>query len=111
LLVPVPLHPLRLRQRGYNQSALIALGTGRKIDARALERIRDTPPQAGLGAEQRRRNLAGAFRARAERVRGRRVILVDDVVTTGATVEAASRELLRAGAQSVDVLTLARAVP
>jgi ComF family protein len=110
LLVPVPLHPIRLRQRGFNQSALIALSTGRKIDGRALERIRDTPPQAGLGAEQRRKNLSGAFRARAERVRDRHIVLVDDVVTTGATVEAASRELLRAGARSVDVLTLARAV-
>jgi len=111
IVVPIPLHPKRLRARGFNQSALLALATGRPVDVRALERIRDTPPQAGLKAEARRQNVAGAFRARSERVRGRRVALVDDVITTGATVEAASLELSRAGAVAVDVLTLARAVP
>jgi ComF family protein len=111
LIVPIPLYPKRLRERGFNQSALLALATGRKFDARALERIRDTPPQAGLKADARRKNLAGAFWANPDRVRGRHVVLIDDVVTTGATVEAASLELRRAGASTVHVLTLARAVP
>jgi ComF family protein len=110
VIIPIPLHRKRLQERGYNQSALLALSLGRTIDVKALERVRDTPPQAGLKAEARRRNVAGAFLARPDRVRGRHVILVDDVITTGATIESASTELRRAGASRIDVLTLARAV-
>jgi ComF family protein len=113
LLVPVPLHPRRARQRGFNQSELLAAGisrrTGLPVAPRALLRKRDTPAQAGLSAAARRRNVAGAFVVRqASRVRGRTVVLVDDVLTTGATTRACALALLQAGAGAVHVLTLAR---
>jgi ComF family protein len=111
VVAPVPLHPRRLRARGFNQAALLALAAGGPVDVRALVRVRDTSPQAGLTAAERRRNLAGAFEARAERVRDRRVLVIDDVLTTGATLEAVTRALTDAGAAEVHVLTLARAVP
>ena len=109
LIVPVPLHPRRLRQRGYNQSALLARAAcGEGPALRALARVRPTAPQAGLDREQRRLNLRGAFRA-DPRVRGCPVLLVDDVLTTGATAAACSEALLEAGATSVRALVLARA--
>ena len=108
LVVPVPLHGRRLRERGYNQSALLAAAAGGQLEMRALRRIRSTAPQAGLDREQRRRNLQRAFRARAAVVAGRPVLLVDDVLTTGATAGACSEALLEAGAASVEVLVLAR---
>jgi ComF family protein len=116
VIVPVPLHPRRLRAREFNQAALLAFAARRSarsppVDVHALERVRDTPPQTELGLVERRANVRGAFRARAARVRGRRVTLVDDVMTTGATAEACSRALLDAGAREVVVLTLARAMP
>lgn len=115
LIVPVPLHVSRLRWRGFNQSQHLALGLSRAaaipLDAFALERIRPTRPQVELHEAERRRNVARAFHvARPERVEGRRLLLVDDVYTTGATVNECSRVLLRAGAAQVDVLVLARAV-
>jgi ComF family protein len=123
LIVPVPLHPKRLRAREFNQAAELAAAlreTARAhdvplgrcaLDARALERIRDTPPQTGLDAAQRRRNVLGAFRARdPARVRDKRVLVVDDVMTTGATADACAAALRRAGAAAVVVLTLGRAV-
>ncbi|NYZ16303.1 ComF family protein [Azospirillum sp. RWY-5-1] len=117
LLVPVPLHRWRLFRRRYNQAALLALAVGRAAGLRVvpdlLVRRRQTPTQGGLDRDGRRRNVAGAFalgRGRAAAVAGRRVVLVDDVLTTGATVSECARVLLRAGAAGVDVLTLARVV-
>lgn len=115
LLVPVPLHRWRLLARRFNQSAMLALALSRLCRAPAaplaLLRRRATPPQQGLNRNRRMSNVAGAFvvppGARAG-VRGRRVVLIDDVYTTGATANACARALLRAGAARVDVLTLAR---
>lgn len=118
LLVPLPLHRHRLWTRKFNQAALIALEVGRAsgvtVDASALLRIRPTRPQVGLGERERVENVRGAFRVPAGRkaaIAGRRVVLVDDVLTTGATVSAATRALKRAGAARVDVLTFARVAP
>ncbi len=106
LVIGVPLHPARRRERGYDQAALLADQLARVIGAPRLEgalaRVRSTPPQSRLGSGARRRNLAGAFRVvRASAVAGRRVLLVDDVVTTGATLEAGLDALAAAGAEPV----------
>jgi ComF family protein len=112
LVVPVPLHRSRLAERGYNQAWEIARQVARSLERRAdprlLERIRATPAQAGLGAAARRRNVRDAFRAEPA-VRGLRIALVDDVVTTGATVRAATLALRAAGALDVVVWAVARA--
>ncbi|MBF0623444.1 MAG: ComF family protein [Magnetococcales bacterium] len=114
-LVPMPLHYVRLVQRRYNQSALLAGVLARYLDrpmvTAALRRVRRTTPQAGLNARQRRLNMQGAFVARQSLVAGRSLLLVDDVVTTGATMAAAVRALKQAGAARVAVVCLARAVP
>lgn len=117
LIVPVPLYPVRLWWRRFNQSAMLATALGRltgiSVDCFALKRVRRTSSQVGLSADQRRRNVAGAFRvdqARIDRVRGNKVVVVDDVITTGATAEACAPALRRAKAARVDVLALARAV-
>lgn len=117
LVVPVPLHPWRLFLRRYNQSALLARAVARQSGVAllvdAVVRRRRTPSQGGLNRRQRALNVRGAFRVRrgaAARVRGQRIVLVDDVLTTGATVTACARALLSAGAASVDVLALARVV-
>ncbi len=113
LLVPVPLHPRRLLSRGFNQSREIArlLAARRALPIRqeALERVRQTIPQMELGARERVENIRGAFAARREAVEGRGVLLVDDIMTTGATLEECARTLAAAGAARVDVLVLARA--
>ncbi|QGY01621.1 ComF family protein [Methylobacterium mesophilicum SR1.6/6] len=113
-LVPVPLHRGRLWRRRFNQAALlatiIARDTGRACVPTALVRVRATRPQVGLSRAARAENLSGAFRvipAEAHRLSGRRILLIDDVTTTGATGNAAARALLRAGAASVDLLTFA----
>lgn len=114
LVVPVPLHVRRLRARGYNQAALLArqaAAGARPVDFRALQRPTDTPPQWRLTRAQRLENLRGAFRAQPRRVRGRRVLLLDDVMTTGATAASCAQALHAAGAAEILVLTLARAVP
>ena len=113
VLVPVPLHPRRLRERGYNQAALlaeqIARRSGRPVCADALVRRQDTAPQAGLTAAARRRNVEDAFAVRRRAsVTGRTVTLVDDVLTTGATAFACARRLREAGATEVRLLTVAR---
>ncbi len=115
LVVPVPLHPNRLRERGYNQSGLLASGfarlIGRKLDGRSLVRVRDTEHQARLTGEERRRNLKGAFKVVApENVRGRSVVLIDDVLTTGATMDECTKALLTAGAYRVQPFVLAKAL-
>jgi ComF family protein len=112
-LVPVPLHAARLAERGFNQAALLAApcaaAWGRPLLTRALARIRPTQPQTDLDAAARRENVAGAFAVRRPaEVTGRHLLLVDDVLTTGATVRAAARALRDAGAASVGVLVLAR---
>ena len=113
LLVPVPLHWTRLFQRRYNQAALLAQAIrssgGPPVAADWLVRRRRTPAQGHLGPVARERNVRGAFAIRAGRsFVGKRVVIVDDVLTTGATVEECARVLKRAGAASVSVLTLAR---
>lgn len=115
LLVAVPLHRARLRQRGYNQAALLAghLGrhAGRAVIRDALLRVLATPALGGLDAPGRAAALAGAFRvhpARQHRIAGRRVLLIDDVLTSGATANACAGVLLAAGAAGVDVLAAAR---
>ncbi|MBM3515843.1 MAG: ComF family protein [Alphaproteobacteria bacterium] len=113
VIVPVPMHWTRLAMRTYNQAALLAsaLGTlsGKPVAPDALTRRRATPSQGPLGREARRRNVAGAFIARRpEAIANKTVLLVDDVLTTGATANACSRALLKAGATAVDVLCLAR---
>ncbi len=115
LVVPVPLHRWRLWRRRYNQAALLGMALAKQANRPclpdALERARATPSQGTLGRGQRARNVQGAFRLRRpEAVAGRKVLLVDDVLTTGATIGECARTLLRGGAQRVDVLTLARVV-
>jgi ComF family protein len=113
LLVPVPLHRTRLRERRFNQAALIAreVGrlSGRPTAPRALARRLPTAPQTGLTGAARRRNLAEAFViAEPHTVTGRPILVVDDVITTGATAEACARVLLAAGASRVDVYAAGR---
>lgn len=111
LIVPVPLHPRRLRERGFNQALLLAQAfTGLPLARELLVRVRHTPPQTTLkNPKERRENVRGAFAVpRPELVRGKKVLLVDDVFTTGATVRECARTLRRAGAREVLVLTVAR---
>ena len=116
-LVPVPLHWRRQWARRFNQSALlaqiIARTSGRVVAHGALKRVKATPEQVGLDKSERAHNVQGAFRVpaggRAE-VAARKLLLIDDVLTSGATVDACTRALLRAGAASVDVLVFARVV-
>lgn len=113
LILPVPLHPRRLFARRFNQAALLARAiskaSGVDWDADLLHRRRHTPSQGGLSYRQRRENMRGAFTVK-RRLDGRRVVLVDDVMTTGATAEACAKALRRAGAQRVALLTLTRVV-
>lgn len=123
LIIPVPLHRSRERERGYNQSHILGQGLYLRLKgekkagfsaplAGVLIRKRSTPPQTGLRRAARLENVRGAFAVESpERVRGRNIILVDDVMTTGATASACAAALKRAGAQVVAVLTVARATP
>lgn len=114
VLIPVPLHRWRLVWRGYNQAALFAralsASTGIPTDLAALSRPLATRPQVGLHRTERLKNVQNAFLATPARVDGKVVVLIDDVLTTGATISACCDALLRAGAQEVRVLTLARVV-
>ena len=117
LLIPIPLHRLRLARRRFNQSAVLAREIARQcgapLETAILLRVKPTPPQVGLGAELRAVNMRGAFavdRRRKRGLAGRRVVLVDDVATSGATLNAAAGVLLRAGAERVDALVFATVV-
>lgn len=115
IAIAVPLHPRRLRARGYNQAALVLGELGRIIDLPCAEnivqRVRDTPSQVQAGSwEARRENMRGAFGRQDPRVRGQRILLLDDVCTTGSTLIACADSLYAAGAASVRGLTLAREV-
>jgi ComF family protein len=116
LIVPVPLYPSRLWSRRFNQSAVLAKAVGKctgvPVDCFLVARVKRTQSQVGLSAKERRRNVAGAFRVIGDRsaLRGKRLVVVDDVVTTGATADACARVLKRAGAARVDMLALARAI-
>lgn len=112
-VVPLPLSSRRRRARGFNQAAIaaraVATIAGAPMRPRLLVKTRDNPPQAGLSASARKTNVSGAYRGRIpQKLAGCRLLLVDDVLTTGATASAAARALLRAGAGTVDVLTIAR---
>ncbi len=113
MVVPVPLHRRRLWWRGFNQAALLACEVARRlhlpIETGVLTRVRATNPQTYRHHDDRLRNVRRAFDApKPLRIAGKRILLVDDVMTTGATVEECARTLLDAGAQAVDVFTLAR---
>lgn len=113
-ILAVPLHHRKARERGYNQSGLLAAGLSRRtkipVIKRALIRTRYTRTQTFLNREERRRNVKGAFKLRNQKkVEGKRLLILDDVFTTGATLNECARVLKRAGARRVDALTLARA--
>lgn len=112
LIVPVPLHMDRLRERGYNQAVLLTRElserSGLPLEEGSLVRIRETAPQVVLKADERRKNVRGAFRGQGEKLRDRQVLLIDDVCTTRATLEACAEALREKGARSVWALVLAR---
>ena len=113
LLIPLPLHPQRLRERGFNQSVEIARHiasqTGIPLDHQTLIRTRATAPQAELALKERARNVRGAFECRADHS-GRRILLIDDVMTTGATLREAARVLKLHGAAVINIAVIARAL-
>ncbi len=112
VIVPMPLHWRKRWQRGFNQAELLAREIGRRIHTpvrSVLRRVRNTASQAGLTSAKRRENVSGAFRAARSGLDGRSVLLIDDVMTTGATAASCARALKRGGARQVTLLTLARA--
>jgi len=118
VLLPVPLHPLRQVGRRYNQSLelarAIARRTGLAVDPALVRRVKRTRQQVGLNADARARNVAGAFAPHPDmlaRTRGRPVVIVDDVITTGSTIKAVTRALHKGGVERVDVISFARVVP
>ena len=114
LFVPIPLHPARVRERGYNQSALLAQALGRRLGIPtakdAVRRVRNTKSQVGLSRSERLQNMSGAFVSLRNLAGAPHIVLIDDVCTTGATLEACAEVLIGAGAGSVRALTLARAI-
>jgi ComF family protein len=115
VIVAVPLHPKRLRWRGFNQSVLLAREVSRAygvpLDLSLLTREKETQPQTQLSEDERRSNVRGAFSVHGkEAINGKKILLVDDVYTSGATVNECSRVLMKARAQEVHVITLARAI-
>ena len=115
LLVPVPLHPKRLRERGFNQALVLGRAMARREGVSCtgfvLRKTRSSAPQIDLSPKEREKNVKGSFAVvDPAKVRGKRVLLIDDVMTTGSTVNECARELLKAGVMEVDVFTLARTV-
>lgn len=113
MIIPVPLHAKRLRERGFNQSVLIARALfsheKKRINTSVLQRHRWTEPQATYGGKARRKNLRNAFSVRIPaQIKGKKILLIDDVFTTGTTVNECAGVLLKAGAAEVIVFTLAR---
>jgi ComF family protein len=114
LIIPVPLHPKKLRERGFNQSVILAKVLSRQyailLDFLSLRRLYYTEPQVGLGSKERERNVRKAFAVdKPDKIKGAKIILVDDVYTTGSTLRECARCLMDAGAERVAALTLARA--
>jgi len=115
LIIPAPLHPKRLRERGFNQSLILALAVSKRfslaLDFTTLKRRIHTKPQVSLGGKERKVNVQGAFEVSEEKkIRGKSIVLVDDVYTTGSTVNECARVLTKSKAAEVAVLTLARAL-
>lgn len=114
LVIPLPLHPTRLRERGFNQALElarpVAVSLRLPLDARTCSRNRPTPPQAGLPWKERAKNIRGAFHCAGD-LSGRRILLVDDVMTTGASLDECARTLKLHGAAEVTLLVVARALP
>jgi len=110
LVLPVPLHPRRLQDRGFNQALMLAQGLADlPVERDLLIRVRHTRPQVELNPQERRENVKGAFAvSRPERLKGKRVLLVDDLFTTGATARECARALRKAGARQVEIITVAR---
>ena len=110
LIIPIPLHPRRLEKRGYNQAGIIAEALGKKlgipVDERILKRQKNTKPQKELNHQERQKNMRNAFVAR-KKLEGENILLVDDIYTTGSTIEEAAKELKKAGAQKIFFLTVA----
>jgi ComF family protein len=115
MLIPVPLGKKRLQERGYNQVGLVARPLAYQLSLQyepdALVKSRDTRTQVGLSVSQRNANVRDAYRADSQVVKGKSVLIMDDVATTGSTISACTTALLSAGAQEVYVLTIARALP
>jgi len=116
LIVPMPIHSRRVVQRGFNQAVVLADGlsaaVGIPVDRTSFRKVKDTPPQVGLTESQRAANLRGSFAiSRPGRLNGRRILLVDDVSTTGSTIAHATRTISRADPAKLDVLVLALRVP
>ena len=115
MIIPVPLHPHRLKERGFNQSQLLGRVLAKKLhvpcDPFVLIRTKDTDPQVGLSEKERKENVRGAFAVnpgRHSRIEGKTLLVLDDVMTTGATVEECARTLKNSGAEKICVLTIAR---
>lgn len=113
IILPVPLGVARQAERGYNQAALLAFPTALGLDISykpsALRKIRDTRTQVGLSISERRDNVSGAFYAEPKHIRGRNILVVDDVITSGATLDACAEALIEAGAKDIYGITVARA--
>jgi ComF family protein len=113
-LIPMPLHPSRIRERGFNHATEIARAVARQLnlplDLASSQRIRDTPPQMGLKHDARRKNMRGAF-ACSGAVEGQHIALIDDVMTTGTSLDELAASLKRAGAREVSCWVVARALP
>lgn len=114
LLIPMPLHPAKLRERGFNQSLLFAAGLSRRMKIpllkNACRRVRDTPPQSGLPWDERRKNVRNAFACVAD-LSGKHVVLVDDVLTTGASMNALADAVRKRGAARIEAWVIARTMP